>query len=221
MFLEPTQWIIIADLSQATREHGRIPLTQSGIGWQTSYFGYQFSWFIILTESPTSEQGRSRTSMVAPPSQTYDVRQNWATNPNPAYHGQPRSNIPGGTRIFDSVIIYLTVHKWCRIYWISWTKRSENSFSRLCSVPHPRMSLNSFNPAGYRQGRMRGLREPLFRKVQGVSPRNIIIFGETGTGKSSLINMLSNSQMAEVSNLAVGCTFQSNPYPIILDDVLT
>jgi len=31
--------------------------------------------------------------------------------------------------------------------------------------------------------------------------------------------MLSDSQMAEVSNLAVGCTFQSNPYPIILDDV--
>ena len=81
------------------------------------------------------------------------------------------------------------------------------------------MFLNSLKSAGYRRERMRGLREPLFRKVQGVSPRNIIIFGETGTGKSSLINMLSNSQMAEVSNLAVGCTFQSNPYPIILDDV--
>ena len=83
------------------------------------------------------------------------------------------------------------------------------------------MSLNSFKPAGYLQERVRCLRESLFKKVRGVSPRNIVIFGETGTGKSSLINMLSNSQMAEVSNLAVGCTFQSNPYPIILDDVLT
>ena len=61
--------------------------------------------------------------MGAPPSQTYDVRQNWAPNPysvpNPAYYEQPRSNIPGGTRITDSVIIYLTFHKWYRIYWIS------------------------------------------------------------------------------------------------------
>ena len=81
------------------------------------------------------------------------------------------------------------------------------------------MFLDSLNPAVYRQKRVRDSREPLFRKVQGVSPRNVVVFGETGTGKSSLINMLSDSQMAEVSNLAMGCTFQSNPYPIILDDV--
>ena len=41
---------------------------------------------------------------------------------------------------------------------------------------------------------------------------NIIIFGETGVGKSSLINMIAATTSAAVSNAAIGCTFESAPY---------
>jgi GTPase SAR1 family protein len=61
------------------------------------------------------------------------------------------------------------------------------------------------------------IRAPLFRKIENAASRNIVIFGETGTGKSSLINMLSDNEVATVSNLAVGGTFESTPYPITID----
>jgi len=38
-----SQLNVIAKLFQATTKHGRAPLTQSDIGWQTSHFGCQFS----------------------------------------------------------------------------------------------------------------------------------------------------------------------------------
>ena len=41
---------------------------------------------------------------------------------------------------------------------------------------------------------------------------NVIIFGETGVGKSSLINMMTGTACASVSSAAVGCTFESVPY---------
>ncbi len=41
---------------------------------------------------------------------------------------------------------------------------------------------------------------------------NVIIFGETGVGKSSLINMITDGTSAAVSNAAIGCTFESAPY---------
>ncbi|KAF9444546.1 hypothetical protein P691DRAFT_836514 [Macrolepiota fuliginosa MF-IS2] len=53
-------------------------------------------------------------------------------------------------------------------------------------------------------------------KVQNSAPKNIVIFGETGTGKSSLINMLSDDSVATVSNSALGCTFESASYPVTI-----
>lgn len=72
-------------------------------------------------------------------------------------------------------------------------------------------------PNRHYQRRPREPKGPLFRKIQADSPRSIVIFGETGTGKSSLINMLSDNEVAKVSNLAVGCTFESAPHPITVD----
>jgi tRNA U34 5-carboxymethylaminomethyl modifying GTPase MnmE/TrmE len=43
--------------------------------------------------------------------------------------------------------------------------------------------------------------------------RNIIFFGESGHGKSSVINMVLGSDHAPTSSSAMGCTFQSNRYP--------
>ena len=41
---------------------------------------------------------------------------------------------------------------------------------------------------------------------------NVLIFGETGAGKSSIINMLDGGQMALVSDAAVGVTFSNTRY---------
>jgi len=45
-----------------------------------------------------------------------------------------------------------------------------------------------------------------------MAPLNIIVFGETGAGKSSIVNMLVGSEVAPISSKAVGCTFQSASY---------
>ncbi|EIW86066.1 hypothetical protein CONPUDRAFT_94334 [Coniophora puteana RWD-64-598 SS2] len=45
-------------------------------------------------------------------------------------------------------------------------------------------------------------------------PLNIILFGETGAGKSSIVNMLTGHPIAEISNEAQGCTFKFDWYPV-------
>lgn len=46
-----------------------------------------------------------------------------------------------------------------------------------------------------------------------------MIFGETGVGKSSVINLIANQDLAHISNDAVGCTFRSERHPIMLGDI--
>ncbi|KAF9445208.1 hypothetical protein P691DRAFT_676110, partial [Macrolepiota fuliginosa MF-IS2] len=43
---------------------------------------------------------------------------------------------------------------------------------------------------------------------------NVIIFGASGSGKSSIVNMLSGTDRAEVSSGGEGCTFESRPYEV-------
>jgi len=50
--------------------------------------------------------------------------------------------------------------------------------------------------------------------VDHTFPRNIIVFGQTGDGKSSVINMLASSSVADVSDSAVGSTPSNQPYDI-------
>ena len=47
---------------------------------------------------------------------------------------------------------------------------------------------------------------------------NIILFGETGVGKSSVINLIAEKPIAEVSPDVDGCTMNSKEYSF---DVLT
>lgn len=44
--------------------------------------------------------------------------------------------------------------------------------------------------------------------------RNIVIFGETGSGKSSIINAITQQQLAKTSNDAHGCTSTTQRYPV-------
>ncbi|EGN94173.1 hypothetical protein SERLA73DRAFT_144638 [Serpula lacrymans var. lacrymans S7.3] len=48
---------------------------------------------------------------------------------------------------------------------------------------------------------------------------NILVFGETGTGKSSLINMIAGSDIAGVSGEALGHTFDSIAYGVKVDGI--
>ena len=47
--------------------------------------------------------------------------------------------------------------------------------------------------------------------------RNVVIFGETGTGKSSLINMIAGRDIAPISNGALGCTFENVGHNVTID----
>ncbi|KAF8836416.1 hypothetical protein BDN67DRAFT_911232, partial [Paxillus ammoniavirescens] len=47
---------------------------------------------------------------------------------------------------------------------------------------------------------------------------NIVLFGETGVGKSSVINLIARKNVAQVSSDVDGCTMASTPYDITLDN---
>ncbi|KAI9567588.1 P-loop containing nucleoside triphosphate hydrolase protein [Boletus coccyginus] len=48
---------------------------------------------------------------------------------------------------------------------------------------------------------------------------NIIIFGEAGVGKSSVINLIAGQKRAHISNDALGCTFQYQRHTVMLDEM--
>ncbi len=52
---------------------------------------------------------------------------------------------------------------------------------------------------------------PVYPRATDGTP-NVIIFGETGVGKSSLINMIAGTPSAAISSSAIGCTFESVGY---------
>lgn len=52
----------------------------------------------------------------------------------------------------------------------------------------------------------------------GSSPKNIVVFGETGVGKSSLINLIAGRSIAATSSNAKGCTFHHKKYELQVDD---
>jgi len=49
--------------------------------------------------------------------------------------------------------------------------------------------------------------------------RNILIVGDVGVGKSSLINLIADGELAATSDGAKSCTFQSKGYPVTLRGV--
>jgi GTPase SAR1 family protein len=85
--------------------------------------------------------------------------------------------------------------------------------------PYPMLTFTEVTPSPYLRKNPGKKRAPLFREIQPDGPPNIVIFGETGTGKSSLVNMLSDEETAAISNLAVGCTFESTPHTVSINEI--
>jgi len=48
--------------------------------------------------------------------------------------------------------------------------------------------------------------------------RYIILFGESGVGKSSIVNMIAQCDIAKVSHNESGCTLQATPYYVALEE---
>src|SRR5258706_15773249 len=46
---------------------------------------------------------------------------------------------------------------------------------------------------------------------------NVILFGESGSGKSSLVNMIVGKNVAKVSGSADGCTFKNEAFPAAIN----
>ncbi|KZP14361.1 hypothetical protein FIBSPDRAFT_1048807 [Athelia psychrophila] len=49
---------------------------------------------------------------------------------------------------------------------------------------------------------------------------NVIVFGQTGAGKSSFINMIAGTDVAQTSSDLTRCTFDSQPYHVQVDESL-
>lgn len=93
--------------------------------------------------------------------------------------------------------------------------------NRRFKVIHPRI-LNSLR---YTQGDVKKSDHESEHLPDTTSPTtqlptiNVVLFGETGVGKSSVINLIAQSDIAEVSSNVEGCTMQSTRYIIPFDEL--
>ncbi|KAF8134421.1 P-loop containing nucleoside triphosphate hydrolase protein [Boletus edulis] len=55
-------------------------------------------------------------------------------------------------------------------------------------------------------------------QVQRTCTPNVLIVGETGVGKSSVINLIAGEKLADVSSSATGCTLDATSYDVVLTD---
>ncbi|KAH0828072.1 hypothetical protein J3R83DRAFT_3727 [Lanmaoa asiatica] len=58
---------------------------------------------------------------------------------------------------------------------------------------------------------------PSYQTQRAYSP-NVLIVGETGVGKSSVINLIAGEQLADVSAGASGCTMEATSYDVVLTE---
>ncbi|KAG2747336.1 hypothetical protein P692DRAFT_20643007, partial [Suillus brevipes Sb2] len=54
----------------------------------------------------------------------------------------------------------------------------------------------------------------LYERITRPLERNIVIFGDSGSGKSSVINAIAQTQLAKTSSSATGCTFAYQRYRV-------
>ncbi|KAG6868664.1 hypothetical protein C0993_012469 [Termitomyces sp. T159_Od127] len=72
----------------------------------------------------------------------------------------------------------------------------------------------------YSESKRGGSEQPSFaRKERPYTAPNVLFFGETGVGKSSVINMLAGKEIAETSGDALGHTFENIGYNIRIPSI--
>jgi GTP-binding protein EngB required for normal cell division len=110
----------------------------------------------------------------------------------------------------------------------SLTRRPIRNAKPMAPIPHsnPVESLRDVNPGNVHQPKYLGLqlkniypgpRDPIQIPLPPSKKTiNIIIFGETDVGKSSVINLIAGKEIAKVSSDVDGCTMASTPYNFIL-----
>ncbi|KAF8137280.1 hypothetical protein EV363DRAFT_1446163 [Boletus edulis] len=54
------------------------------------------------------------------------------------------------------------------------------------------------------------------RPARVTKPKNVILFGETGVGKSSIINLMADAEIATTSSKLEGCTLEATEYSFTL-----
>ncbi|KAF7979189.1 hypothetical protein HWV62_43110 [Athelia sp. TMB] len=70
--------------------------------------------------------------------------------------------------------------------------------------------LQEFYPGGLSTAELAAISDEKMLEA----PTNVVVFGETGVGKSSVINMIAGRNVAKVANTARGCTFASTSYDV-------
>ncbi|KAF9244992.1 P-loop containing nucleoside triphosphate hydrolase protein [Melanogaster broomeanus] len=104
------------------------------------------------------------------------------------------------------------------------SKQALEALLRTCGPPNPPFSLSP-NFLSDRAEVMRNLASNCLLGISeaetlvqcfaaGPRPHRVILFGEAGVGKSSVINLIAGRRVAEISSHARGCTLDSTPYAI-------
>ena len=69
-----------------------------------------------------------------------------------------------------------------------------------------------------RETRVADSDNPSSYEARRSSTSNVVIVGETGVGKSSVVNLIAGELLADVSSSASGCTMEATSYDVILPD---
>ncbi|TFK22236.1 P-loop containing nucleoside triphosphate hydrolase protein [Coprinopsis marcescibilis] len=88
------------------------------------------------------------------------------------------------------------------------------------SPPLPDAYQSSLEHEEVNHSRDEGNLSPKPQSFRGNVVRNVVVFGETGVGKSSVINMITGGDSARVSSEAKGCTVTSKAYEVSIGGCL-
>ncbi|KAG2041376.1 P-loop containing nucleoside triphosphate hydrolase protein [Suillus americanus] len=102
-----------------------------------------------------------------------------------------------------------------KIYWLNWL-RAQMALTSLDATLSSGRTSSSIHSSD------RGAAYPNYHQIEEASRRtdtcNVVLFGETGCGKSSLINLITGKEKALTSPDAMGCTTEATVYE---HDVMT
>ncbi|KAG1778213.1 P-loop containing nucleoside triphosphate hydrolase protein [Suillus placidus] len=95
-------------------------------------------------------------------------------------------------------------------YWLNWLIKKQMALSSLDATSSSGRTSSTVHTTG------QGAAYPNYHRIEEASCRtdtcNVVIFGETGSGKSSLVNLITGKEKAPTSPDATGCTTEPTVY---------